>query len=105
MGVEDVVFNFISFDELVKLTALLATVLQLRHFHLIVNFGHFCNILRYWLDADISIALLRSVLIVLRVSAQNSAFLSLLKHVSWAHLDAFELARDFFFKTCNHFIL
>lgn len=78
MGVEDVVFNFISFDELVKLTALLATVLQLRHFHLIVDFGHFCYILRHRLNADVSIALLRSVLIVLRVGAQNSAFLRLL---------------------------
>ena len=78
MGVEDVVFNFISFDELVKLAALLATVLQLRHFHLIVDFGHFCYILRHRLNADVSIALLRSVLIVLRVGAQNSAFLRLL---------------------------
>ena len=78
MGVEDVVFNFISLDELVKLAALLATVLQLRHLHLIVNFGHFRNILCHWLDADIPIALLRSVLIVLRVGTQNSAFLSLL---------------------------
>ena len=78
MGVKDVVFHFISFDELVKLAALLTTVLQLRHFDLIVNFGHFSHILRHRFNSDISIALPRPVLIVLRVGTQNSAFLSLL---------------------------